>query len=130
MKKIYCCIDCGDKISYPTAIYGKGKCKSCCKLGKNNPNWRNGQSKIPYRYTFNKFLKIKIRTRDNFQCQNPNCKVKEINQSRALDIHHIDYNKMNCKETNLITLCKICNIKANFNRDYWYAFYKSLIKEI
>jgi predicted ATP-dependent serine protease len=37
MKKIYCCRDCGDKISYPTAIYGKGRCNSCAKQGSLNP---------------------------------------------------------------------------------------------
>jgi len=34
--KMYCCSDCGTKISYNSAIYGKGLCKSCSKKGKRN----------------------------------------------------------------------------------------------
>ena len=35
---------------------------------------------------------------------------------KILAIHHIDYNKKNNKEENLITLCRSCNVKVNFNR--------------
>jgi hypothetical protein len=31
-------------------------------------------------------------------------------------------------KNNLITLCKKCNMKANSNRDYWYAFYSYLME--
>jgi hypothetical protein len=48
---------------------------------------------------------------------------------RILTIHHIDYNKKNCKEENLITTCLWCNTRANFNRTYWQKFYiNKLIK--
>ena len=42
---------------------------------------------------------------------------------RNLHIHHIDYDKLNCKPENLITLCHSCHAKSNYNRDYWFAFY-------
>jgi len=42
---------------------------------------------------------------------------------RNIEVHHVDYNRFNCKENNLITLCKTDNIKANFNRDYWFAYF-------
>ena len=54
--------------------------------------------------------------------------MTEEDYYRKLDIHHIDYNKMNYKKDNLITLCLKCNIKANFNRNYWYAYYVYLME--
>lgn len=101
------------------------------KRGKNSPNYIHGQSRFPYTFKFNQELKNIIRIRDNFECQN--CGLKEINHFRGnklinLIIHHIDYNKENCKETNLITTCHVCNIIANFNRDYWFAYYTYIME--
>ena len=47
--------------------------------------------------------------------------------SRRLEIHHINYNKKDCNEYNLITLCKKCNLNANHNRTYWELFYNAKI---
>lgn len=33
----YCCMDCGDLISLPTALNGNGRCNKCCRKGKNHP---------------------------------------------------------------------------------------------
>ena len=100
------------------------------KYGKDNPAWINGISFKPYTFEFNSSLKQKIRKRDNFTCQC--CGITEKEYFRALDIHHIDYNKQNCKEDNLITLCVSCNVKANgnkeFDRDYYFAYYTYLIQ--
>lgn len=38
-------------------------------------------------------------------------------------VHHIDYNKLNCNPNNLITLCKSCHMKTNFNREYWLDYF-------
>jgi hypothetical protein len=100
------------------------------KRGKNSPFWQGGISFLPYTKDFNRELKLKIRTRDNFTCQC--CKITEQEHFRNnkrinLIIHHIDYNKENCKPTNLITICNLCNIKANSNRDYWFAYYTYII---
>jgi hypothetical protein len=117
--------------------FGK-KCSIKTKLkiskaisGKNNGNYINGQGNTPYPMLFNNILKLEIRQRDNFTCQR--CQLKEQNHFRDnkqinLTIHHIDYNKFNCKESNLITLCNNCNAKANYNRDYWFAYYTYMIK--
>lgn len=70
-------------------------------LGKNNHNYVHGNGNKKYPSKFNKQLKLKIRKRDNFRCQY--CNLKEKNYYRNLDIHHIDYNKENCNEDNLIT---------------------------
>jgi hypothetical protein len=96
------------------------------RLGKVAPCWIDGRSFAPYPLEFNDALKESIRKRDNFTCQN--CGIKERVYYRKLDVHHIDYNKCNCKKSNLITLCFECNIKANYNRKYWQEFYQEKIR--
>jgi len=74
-------------------------------------------------------LRNYIRKRDNYICQNPECNCTQKENGRALDVHHIDYNKENCKEYNLISLCENCHKKTYGNRDYWFAYYKYILKE-
>ena len=74
----------------------------------------------PYSLDWNNELKTKIRERDNYTCQI--CKVN------GKGIHHIDYNKQNCKESNLITLCRSCHSKTNTNREYWISHFYQIIK--
>lgn len=95
----------------------------------NHPNWKGGKSFEPYTLEWTSFLKNKIKKRDNYQCQNCSMTEEEhlIVYGRRLSIHHIDYDKMNCKEDNLITTCQPCNVRANYNRDYWQEYYKNLI---
>ena len=42
----------------------------------------------------------------------------------VLDVHHIDYNKKNNKENNLLTLCRFCHTRTNFNRNTWIVWFK------
>jgi hypothetical protein len=56
--------------------------------------------------------------------------IKNINKyNRSLEVHHIDHCTFNNDKSNLITLCKKCNVKANFDIDYWYAYYSYLINK-
>jgi len=96
------------------------------RKGKNNGNWRGGLSFLPYTQNFSKDLKLKIRYRDNHVCQN--CGITEKEHGKNLSVHHIDYDKQNCEETNLITTCTSCNSIANSNRDYWFAYYTYIIE--
>jgi len=89
-------------------------------------NYINGMGYIKYPSEFNNILKELIRKRDNHKCQK--CKIKQEDYYRKLDIHHIDYNKKNCSENNLITVCFDCNINANSNRDYWFAYFTYLME--
>jgi hypothetical protein len=100
------------------------------KNPKNHPNWCGGISKNGYPHYFNQDLKEKIRRRDFFICKNCGMTEEEhlIVFGRVLDVHHIDYNKENCNEYNLISVCQGCNLRANFNRDYWTKFYIELVK--
>lgn len=92
----------------------------------------HGRGYEPYSKEFNSKIKEQIRERDNYICQNCGMTQEEhlVIYSRDIEIHHIDYHKQNCSKNNLITLCKICNIRANFNRDYWQEHFTKLIGEI
>jgi hypothetical protein len=146
------CIDCGNKISKTSYYYGDKRCKSCSCKGElnnfhgheHNKNTRKkmslsaGGTGIPYeleKYNlekFNKKLKDQIRERDNYTCQKCGITIKKYLtcRGRNLDIHHIDYDKENCKENNLITLCQPCNAKANRNRDFWFEYFTYLMEKI
>src|SRR3990167_3609363 len=93
--------------------------------GQNNHSWINGLSRNGYPNEFNHSLKLKIRTRDNFICclcgRTEREELEELN--RALCVNHIDFNKNNCKESNLNTLCLRCNVKINREREYWVNFF-------
>lgn len=75
-------------------------------LGEKHWNWKGGIAGKNYPIEWNNALKIKIYQRDNYNCQK--CKT-----NKQLVIHHIDKNKKNCSEINLITLCRSCHIKLH-----------------
>lgn len=153
-KRNFCCRECANKghslylKSLPKVIKEKAKCIICgaelsakhckhCKkclhnfifVGLSAPNYIDGRSFLPYSEKFNSELKAKIRARDNYTCQNCGMTEEEhlIVYGVYLTVHHIDYNKKNCEETNLISTCIPCNSRANSNRDYWQEFYQNKI---
>ena len=92
------------------------------KLGKNNPNWIEDRSLFIYPDDWTDILRESIRQRDNYVCQE--CGTHQDELDKKLDVHHIDYDKDNCNPTNLITLCRKCHIKTNYNREYWQQYFK------
>jgi len=107
-------------------FFGKGKSSSF--PGEKNGNWKGGLSRLPYGFEFNPITKLRIKERDKYVCQN--CGVPHCECIQGLTIHHIDYNKKNNCDTNLISLCTKCNSKANKNRPYWTDYYNNKIKYI
>ena len=91
--------------------------------GNKNPNWKGGIAAEPYCDVWldNEYKKF-IKGRDGNKCLNPYCC-----DGKYIHIHHIDYNKKNCGPKNLITLCKSCNAKANFDRDWHKSWYSAII---
>lgn len=85
--------------------------------------WNGGVSECDYPVEFNQTLKNKIKKRDNYICG-----VCEKN-TQKLCVHHIDYNKNNCNERNLISLCVSCHGKTNIKRRQWELFFNDLIME-
>jgi hypothetical protein len=80
-------------------------------LGERNPNWCGGHSNEPYPIEFRERLKERIRARDGYRCRL--CGIPQLKCLRALDVHHIDHDKNNLAESNLISLCVRCNGKCN-----------------
>ena len=57
------------------------------------------------------------------------CGVHREKLNRALDVHHIDYNKLLTIPQNCISLCKNCHTKTNCNRKHWIKFFQNLLRE-
>jgi len=87
--------------------------------GENHHNWQGGKSFEPYGENW-KQIRRQIKERDNYQCQL--CGKKGC----RLDVHHIDYNKKNMSQDNLITLCHNCHMRTGFHREQWSALFKTL----
>lgn len=104
---------------------GEGECRgkflSKINSGENNYNWQGGISNEPYAFEFNRSLKEMIKERDNYTCQ-------LCGNKKYLVVHHIDYEKENSNEGNLITLCNICNSKVNYDREYWTKHFRDKIR--
>jgi hypothetical protein len=115
-------------ISWHDWVMGR-RCLECyylSKFGSGNPSWKGGISCEPYCDVWlDKDFKKSIKERDRHRCQNPDCWGK----SGVLTIHHIDYNKKNCRPENLITLCNSCNSRANKDREWHKDFYSIIIKK-
>ncbi len=99
---------------------------------ENHPNWQGGISFEPYSPEFNEQLKEQIRKRDNYTCQLCGMTEEEhlIVIGTNLPVHHIDYNKKNCNEDNLIALCNYCHLRTNYNRNYWKDYFKQKIFDV
>lgn len=81
---------------------------SKAKVGELNPNWRGGRWiywQYPYEF---EAIKPYIRERDNYTCQHCGATSNGTNDYK-LDVHHIDGNRFNNEEWNLITLCRSCH---------------------
>ena len=106
------------------------RCPTCAninKFGSGNPNWKGGISLEPYCQVWkDKEYKSDIRERDGNVCLNPCCDSKNLND---LVIHHIDYDKKNCAPQNLITVCRGCNFRANYNRKWHTAWYRTILNK-
>jgi len=94
-------------------------------FGEDNPNWCGGISCLPYPIGFSDSLKECIRARDGYQCQK--CGVTQLECIHVLCIHHIDYDKENLVDANLITLCRSCNAQVNFNRAFWVIVFRMIM---
>lgn len=121
------CIDCNKEIDNRTAK----RCQTChikFAVGKNASNYINGLSEQNYPKEFNDNLKEQVRLRDDYSCKICNMIEEEhiIVYGLKFDCHHIDYNKDNCNINNLITLCKQCHVRTNFNRNYWIEFFNKI----
>lgn len=94
---------------------------------ENHPNWHGGTSFLPHSVTFTEKLREQIRDRDNRECQY--CGVYESELDRKLEVHHINYDKMDDRKENLIALCKSCHTKTGYRRFFWEALFRMSVQE-
>lgn len=97
-------------------------------LGTGNPAWLGGVSFEPYGIEFNEKLKNEVRKRDNQICMN--CGIHREKLNRALNTHHINYDKICNFKENLISLCKKCHALTNFNREYWIKLFQDKLNKL
>lgn len=95
------------------------------KPGRESIHWRGGTSFEPYTVEF-RDKQESIRARDSYTCQI--CGVSQAECLEALSVHHINYNKKNDADNNLISLCTSCHGKTNTNREYWQTYLSNLLK--
>ena len=101
------------------------KKQSEAQKGEKGSNWRGGVSFEIYPQDWTETLKESIRQRDDYICQECGIHQEElIEKPLKLDVHHIDYNKKNCDPDNLLSLCRKCHVKTNYNRKYWSEYFK------
>ena len=100
---------------------------SLAQIGDKNNHWQGGISFVLYGEEFNRDLKNKVRTRDNFTCRFPFCGKQETGKFHH--VHHIDYDKRNNILSNLITLCPQHHAKTNTHRKRWTEVLKSTVLE-
>jgi hypothetical protein len=98
--------------------------------GAGNPKYIDGRRINDYGDEFTKALKEQIRDRDDRVCQN--CNMKEDQHKnltkQSLIVHHIDYNKKNNSEQNLISLCSFCHNRiGNSNKNEFLSIYQQKI---
>ncbi len=94
--------------------------------GDKASNWQGGVSAFPYDITWTRQLRMIIKERDKYTCQNPECH----DPYDVLDVHRIDYDKENCNPNNLITICKKCHGRTQKNRRYWKGYYQAIMETI
>jgi hypothetical protein len=104
------------------------RCKSCSQIGKLHWNFIDGGISKHYSFAFYK-IRPKIKKRDDYKCNRCKLEEKYIHYlwGVGLHVHHIDYDKQNNKESNLVSLCTCCHTKTNTNRKYWKSYFKGLI---
>ena len=117
----------GEKIGFQKGETSWNKDLKGYRAGDKNNFWIDGRTALnnPYPDDWTDTLKESIRQRDNYICQECGTHQDELKGwNKKLDIHHIDYDKKNCNPDNLIALCRKCHIKTNFNREYWFNYFK------
>lgn len=85
------------------------KCSSSYHSGERNHNYTGRNGKYPDIWTPE--LKARILERDGGKCVV--CGYVTRDDERKLHIHHIDEDKENCSDHNLVSLCNPCHISIH-----------------
>lgn len=88
------------------------KCSSAYHSGERNHNYTGRTQGGIYPSAWTEELKKRIRERDENRCVI--CAHTPERKKKRLHVHHIDENKENCKENNLVSLCNSCHRSVHF----------------
>lgn len=88
--------------------------------GKNNWNYVDGLRKYPYPSSYSYRLRNDVKKRDNFICKSCGSILEDDINTQC---HHIHYDCSDNRPEFIVTVCRKCNLIANTDRDYWFAFF-------
>lgn len=76
-------------------------------MGEKNGRWVDGRKKeVPYPREWTQNLRDRVRGRQDYTCAL--CKTR-VGRGHDMNVHHIDFDKTNCKFYNLAALCNECH---------------------
>lgn len=106
----YACPRCGKPKN------GRGRsdrvfCNSCASIYRH---LKLGHIIKPYYIGFTNQIKDVIRAKYHYLCA-----ICGKADDKTLAVHHVDYDKNNQSESNLLPLCSSCHGKTNYRREYW-----------
>lgn len=104
----------------------KGMPRTLC--GENHPCWKGGVSFSPYCVKFSREFKERVRAFFGYECVE--CHMTTEENGRALDVHHVNYDKMMCcndVKPLFVSLCHKHNSVANHNREWWQSHFTEII---
>lgn len=118
------CLVCGKSIERTPGQVRCGGGKFCSRgcqreyySGEKSVFWAGGKWENPYVKGWNNKLREKIRIREGYKCFL--CGVPQRECMGKLIVHHINYDKSNNSERNLVALCRRCHGKTNHDRETW-----------
>lgn len=119
------CLGCNKEFLYNRSGMQKDSVRKFCSIncfrGNQDKNDKTTAQKNPYP---KEFRKIKKYIREKY---NNVCLLCGNEDEVKLSVHHIDYNKNNCCEQNLIPLCRSCHGHTNSNDQHFWRTVFSVI---
>lgn len=97
------------------------------KKGHTPWNFNNWSSKEPYDKKWTNKFKRAIRKRDNQICML--CGIHREKLNRALDVHHINYDKKMSIPQNCISLCKKCHGLTGKDKEQWIKLFQEKLSK-
>ena len=95
---------------------------------EKHPTWKGGISFEPYCVKFNREFKERVRAFFGYRCVE--CEMTTEENGRAIDVHHVNYDKMMCcndVKPLFVALCRKHNSAANHDRENWQEHYTEII---